>query len=226
MVCIQLYIELITLINQIWYIHVTSQPILGDHSCLFLTFCCMNLSLASYVAVYFLVLQLATQLQENFYKLLCELVLVGTKTMDIICDDNDDDSNGINAFLISFGVSAGINLLLVAVVTITCLLMKQKKRKPILYSFRYYMQYGSYHSCYYIYDNYCLCIVNSKSVMRNYQKSFIVFVQILNACDSSIKPSYNFNKCLQHCKLTRQHNAYVFYILIMLVNHGHETSIS
>lgn len=29
------------------------------------------------------------------------------KAMDIICDGNDDDSNGINAFLISFGVSAG-----------------------------------------------------------------------------------------------------------------------
>ena len=63
--------------------------------------------------------------------------------MDTICDDSDDNCDGSNTFLISFGISAGINLLLVAIVTLTCLLMKRKKRKSIFTNYRYGMQNGS-----------------------------------------------------------------------------------
>ena len=63
--------------------------------------------------------------------------MVETKEREPICDDGDDDDDGNNIFLISFGVSAVINLLLVAVVTLTCLVMKQKKSKPNFTNYRY-----------------------------------------------------------------------------------------
>ena len=54
---------------------------------------------------------------------------------ETICDDDDDDDK-FNSFIIFFAVSAGINLLLVAVITLTCLILKQKS-KPILTNYRY-----------------------------------------------------------------------------------------
>jgi len=43
--------------------------------------------------------------------------------METMCDDDDDDNN--IAFIIFFALSAGINLILVAVITIICLFMRK-----------------------------------------------------------------------------------------------------
>ena len=60
--------------------------------------------------------------------------------VDTICNNStvwkDDDNNSFNSFIVLFAVSAGINLLLVAVITIICLLLKQKKNKPVLTNYR------------------------------------------------------------------------------------------
>ena len=72
---------------------------------------------------------LSSQLQE----LPLSYLYVGIKVMETICDHDDR----FNSFIIFFAVSAGINLLLVAVITLTCLVLKQKKNKPVLTSYRY-----------------------------------------------------------------------------------------
>ena len=57
-----------------------------------------------------------------------------------ICNNStiwkDDNNNSSNSFIVLFAVSAGINLLLVAVITIICLFLKQKKNKPVLTNYR------------------------------------------------------------------------------------------
>ena len=52
---------------------------------------------------------------------------------EVICDNDDK----FNSFILFFAVSAGINLVLVAVVTLTCLVLKEKRSKPVLTNNRY-----------------------------------------------------------------------------------------
>ena len=53
--------------------------------------------------------------------------------MEAICDNDDK----FNSFIVVFAVSAGINLLLVAVIALTCLVLKKKRSKPVLTNYRY-----------------------------------------------------------------------------------------
>ena len=89
----------------------------------------------------------------NFYFFVEIKGISNNDNTDTIYDDTvcDNDDNSI-PFIISFAISAGINLLLVAVITLTCLVLKQKKNKPVLTNYRY--------------ENY------------NYSCSFIIYVHI------------------------------------------------
>ena len=65
--------------------------------------------------------------------------LVGTTTLtNNIYADVDDDDDNTNPFIITFALSAFINLLLVVVITLTCLLLwREKKTKPVHTNDRY-----------------------------------------------------------------------------------------